>query len=312
MADSTTTGKRNRSLLRFPLTLGDFGTRGFRLDRPAARAVLETAGRSHVLGLNLEISSWRDPHDALSEIPEDQRGYAYEGAALWAALLDRLTLGRAKAFARLLAGPGDRYIHLVHIGAGWVLAPFRIRGPVPLPSTPLWRWFAVDGSGFAEVYFGGTRALLRRARKAPGTRWAVRIAGCGRALWFAESADPEGLEAVIAEAPDLARPHLWSGVGLACTYNGGSDDTGRERLIAASGKYYDHFAQGVVFAARARIRQGHVPDHTERACTQVLDVSAADASSWAGKAEEGLLEARAVEAFVEMKSRVRQMIATRS
>ncbi|MGH3427563.1 MAG: DUF1702 family protein, partial [Mycobacteriales bacterium] len=105
---------------RIPLSKVDFGNLGFRLDRPAAREVLETISRSHVTGFNLASSRWHDIHEAMAEIPEDQRGVSYEGAALYASLLDLFTAGRTKALDRLLAGPGDRYFHLIHVGAGWL------------------------------------------------------------------------------------------------------------------------------------------------------------------------------------------------
>ncbi len=315
MTNTTTTNGSasppgRRSLLGLPLTMAEFDKRGFRLDRPQARAVLETAGRSFLTGFNLEVSRWRNPHDALSDIPEDQRGFAYEGAAQYAALLDLFTAGRAKAFARLLAGAGDRYVHLVHIGAGWWFTPLRISAMVRLPRTPLFRWLALDGNGFGEVYFGGIPALLHRARRAPSAVWEAKLAGCGRALWFVQSADPDGVEAVIAEAPKSARPHLWAGVGLACAYAGAIDDACRERLIGAAGRYSPYFAQGVVFAALARVRAGNVPHHTERACAQALGMNAQEACLRGEEAGKDLHESPDVGAYLELKSRVRSIIDT--
>ncbi|MEU4767978.1 DUF1702 family protein [Actinosynnema sp. NPDC023794] len=294
--------------LGLPPRLADFSRRGFRVDRPAQRAVLELHARNFLGGFNLAVRSWRRPHEPLSRVDAEERGFAYEGAAMFAGLLDLATAGRAGALDRLLAGPGNAYAHLVHVGAGWLLTAARVPVLPRLPRTPLLRWLAVDGSGFGEVYFGGTRALLRRASRTPGPVWQVRVAGCGRALWFAESACPAGIADVIDRAPSVARPHLWSGVGLAAAYAGAADAADRTELLDLAGRHRAHFAQGVVFAAGARVRSGIVPRHTRETCAQVLGTTAEVAARWADEACADLLDATDVQAYLEWKARLRDRL----
>jgi enediyne biosynthesis protein E3 len=308
-SDSATwAGDARRPLVRLPLDMADFGRRGFRTDLPAARACLETHARAFLTGFNIASAHWRDPHAALAAVPDEERGFSYEGAGMFARMRDVATLGRAKAFDRLLAGPGAGYSHLVHVGAGWSFAVLRMRLPVPLPHTPLLRWLALDGAGFAEAYFGGLRVLGRRCRGAIGQSDEVRLAGCGRALWFIESADPAGVARVIFGAPPAARPALWSGVGLACGYAGAIDDAGRARLIELSGPHRSHCAQGVVFAAGARVRSGIVPEHTRRICEQLLGVTAEHAAAWTDTASEGLTSSRHIDAYLDWKARLRDLV----
>ncbi|WP_447002702.1 DUF1702 family protein [Saccharothrix isguenensis] len=294
--------------LRLPLSMADFARRGFRVDRPAERAVLERHAGNFLGGFNLAVRSWRAPHEPLSEVAEEERGFAYEGAAMFAGLLDLATAGRAGAVRRLLDGPGDRYTHLVHVGAGWLFTAARVPGVVRLPSTPLLRWLGLDGNGFGEVYFGGVKALLRRAGRTPGPVWQARLAGCGRALWFVQSADPAGVAGVIERAPAAARPHLWSGVGLACAYAGAVDEAGRAALLDLSRPHRSYFAQGVVFAVGARARSGIVPDHTRDACAQVAGVTVEEASRWTDETCADLLGSRDVHAYLEWKARLRTLI----
>ncbi|WP_439423124.1 DUF1702 family protein [Saccharothrix sp. HUAS TT10] len=289
--------------------MADFSRRGFRLDLPAQRAVLELHARNFLGGFNLAVGSWREPHEPLSRVADEERGFAYEGAAMFAGLLDLATAGRARALDRLLAGPGDAYAHLVHVGAGWLFTAARVPAPTRLPGTPLLRWLAVDGAGFGEVYFGGVKALLRRASRVPGPVWRARVAGCGRALWFVESACPAGIADVIGRAPALARPHLWSGVGLAAAYAGGVGEAARTELLDLVGRHRAHFAQGVVFAAAARVRSGIVPRHTRDTCARVLGVTAERAARWADDAGADLLDSRDVQAYLEWKARLRDRIA---
>lgn len=273
--------------------------------------MLEKHARSFLTGFNLAVTGWRQPHAALAALAEEERGFAYEGAGMFAGLLDLCTAGRAGALDRLLTGPGDGYAHLIHVGAGWMFTPARVPVLPRLPRTPLLRWLAVDGSGFGEVYFGGVRAVLRQAGRAPDRLWEARLAGCGRALWFVESGAPAGVAEVINRMPVAARPHLWSGVGLAAAYAGAVDGKGRAELLELAGEHRLHFGQGVVFAAGARVRAGIVPRHTEDACAQVLGVSAAQAAGWTDETAAGLMTSADIGAYVEWKARLRELLASR-
>lgn len=298
-------------LLRLPLGVADFARRGFRLDRPHDRAVLETHARSFLTGFNLAARHWRDPHPVLRTVPAPERGFAYEGAGMYAALRGLLRPGESVAFRRLCAGPGDKYIHLIHVGYGWA------GGMVPLPietvpSTPLLRWLALDGAGFAQVYFGGLRGLRRLCHREPSDRGDAALAGAGRALWFVESASPEGIAAVIGEAPDPAQGELWAGVGLASCYAGCADAEALDRLAEASGEHWPSFGQGAVFACAARARAGGVPPHTEQACAQLFGIDSTEAEQWTDIAAAGLTESANVAAYTEWRSRLRGDVAARS
>jgi len=299
--------------------MADPARRGFRLDRPPAGAALEAHARSFLTGFNLALAHQRDVHEALTTVAGPERGFAYEGAGMCARLLDIGTAGLAGALPRLLDGPGRRYVHLVHVGAGWGLTPARIPIPVRLPRTPLLRWLAVDGAGFGETYFGGLPALRRRTRRQPSPpgpqrwqspqRWQTRISGCGRALWFVEAADPDGVAGRIAEQPPPAQPWLWSGVGLAAGYAGAIDADGLHRLAGLAADAFPYFAQGVVFAAAARVISGVVPEHTELACRIVLGVEPDAARQWSDEAAGGLTNSSEVAAYAEWRARLRRRLA---
>ncbi len=298
-------------LLRLPLRLADFARRGFRLDRPRDRATLETHARSFLTGFNLAARQWRDPHPALATVPDHERGFAYEGAGMYAAIRGLARPGESVAFRRLCAGPGDRYIHLIHVGYGWAggMAPLPID---TMPSTPLLRWLALDGAGFARVYFGGLRALDRLWHRAPSERRDVVLAGAGRALWFVESASPAGVASVIGAAPGHTQSELWAGVGLACCYAGCADAAALDQLAEASGKHWSSFGQGALFACAARARAGGVPPHTEQACAQLFGIDSAEAERWTDVAAAGLTESAELAAYTEWRSRLRGVVAARS
>lgn len=292
--------------------MADFGARGFRTDRPAARAVLEEHARNFLRGFNLAAARWAPPHEELHEqIPAAERGFAYEGAGMFAGLQDLFTAGRARAVRRLLAGPGDGYVHLIEVGAGWLFTPARISAVPRLPEGNLLRWLALDGSGFGRVYFGGARALRRLAAAHAGPRREARLAGAGRALWFAESAHPDGIADMIDGLAPAARRHVWSGVGLAVTYAGAAEDAALDRLAALAEPHHDHFAQGVLFGAAARHRSGIVPDHTRLAATRFLGIPVDEAARWCETTAADLHASTDIHAFPRWKQRLRDLAAER-
>ncbi|MEV4433866.1 DUF1702 family protein [Streptomyces sp. NPDC049585] len=278
--------------LRLPEEMADFSVRGFHCGRPDSRRVLERHARSFLTGFNTAVESTGTDrvHERLSALDGGERGFAYEGAGMACALLDTLLFARGRRLAGLLAGPGRPYVHLVHVGAGWALAR------VPLPGArgrlgldPLLQWLTLDGEGFSRGYFGGRRAVARLAASGPPSpQGAVRHQGLGRSLWFVESADPERIADVIETFPADRRGHLWSGVGLAACYAGGADDAELERLREHAGPHRAELAQGAAFAAEARRRGGHVPEHTHRGVLRLTGVDMATAADWTVAAERQL------------------------
>lgn len=292
--------------------MADFGARGFRTDRPAERAILEEHARSFLRGFNFAAARWVAPHEELHErIPDEERGFAYEGAGMFAGLLDLFTAGRAHAVRRLLAGPGDGYAHLINVGAGWMFTPARVSVVPRLPEEPLLRWLALDGSGFGRVYFGGKPALRRLAAAPARPRREARLAGAGRALWFVESGHPDGIAETIGRIAPAARPQVWAGVGLAVTYAGAADDAALDRLATLAAPHYDHFAQGVLFGAAARHRSGIVPAHTRRAATRFLNLSVDDTARWCETTAAGQRGSTDIHAFLRWKHGLRQVAAER-
>ncbi len=103
-----------------------------------------------------------------------------------------------------------------------------------------------------------------------------------------EAADPERIAHTVGSFPQDRRPHLWSGVGLAACYAGGASDAELDRLRAHAGPYWHHLAQGAAFAAEARRRGGHVPEHTHRGVLHLVGVDTATAAGWTAAAERRL------------------------
>ncbi|TWE13610.1 DUF1702 family protein [Prauserella muralis] len=282
--------RRAANLLRQDLALADFGARRFRLRSGAAREQLETSARSFLAGFNA-AAEWRSEDRLASDIAAidaPMRGFAFEGAGMACALLDILTCARGRRTRALLDGPGSDYRHLIHVGTGWAFAKLRLRpGPWARTGTdPLLRWLAWDGFGFHQGFFHSDRVVggTRVEPGLTGDRRAIRDQGLGRALWFHECADPDGVALRIAEFPAGRRGDLWSGIGLAATYAGGVSADELALLAGHAGTYRAELAQGCAFASAARRLSGIVPRHTETAAAVLAGAPVAVAAGWTDQA----------------------------
>jgi len=262
-----------------------FARRGFRCDSPAVRVRLEEVGTSFVRGyhLALEIDDCKAlAAQIVAEVEPDCIGFGFEGAAMALTLLDTLVPWRRGRLQRLLDGPGGAHVYIVHVGAGWALA----RLPVPVGRflarlDPLLGWLALDGYGFHQGFFHWRRAVARQEvpRRLHGYARRVFDQGLGRSLWFVDAAEPGRIAAEISAFPEARRADLWSGVGLACGYAGGIGRAAIAELRLLAGRCRPELAQGVAFAAKARLVAGNPTPDTALACTEVCDMSVEQAAA---------------------------------
>jgi hypothetical protein len=256
-----------------------FARRGFRCDSAAVRRRLEEVGTSFVCGYHLALET--GDGDLLAariaaEVEPDWAGFAFEGAAMALTLLDVLVPWGRGRLQRLLDGPGGVHVYIVHVGAGWALA----RLPVPVGRflarlDPVLGWLALDGYGFHQGFFHWPRAVARQEvpRRLRGYARRVFDQGLGRSLWFVDGADPGRIAAEIAAFPAARRADLWSGVGLACAYAGGIERSAVAELRLRAGTCRAELAQGVAFAAKARLLAGNATPATALACAEVCGMT---------------------------------------
>jgi enediyne biosynthesis protein E3 len=244
----------------------------------------------------------------LERIDPEHRGFAFEGAGMAVTLLDLLQPSDRRRLARLIAiAPAHGY--LLHVGAGWAFARLRrAEGRAFRRLDPLLRWLSIDGMGFHEGFFRSANPHARDRMKRRLSAYGARVfdQGVGRSLWFTTGADVRRLLDSVDAFTGDRRPDVWSGVGLACGYAGGVDDGAIRLLGDASGHARADLAQGVAFAAEARVRAaGVAPPHTERATRIICGMSAAEASARVRGAAELLTPDAAVPGYEVWRMRVR-------
>jgi hypothetical protein len=283
----TALGSVRRYLMSPQLIDVTFAKRGFPAIPSAATQWLEAIPQAVICGFEWGIDA-RDQWDVerrLDLVGAELRGFAYEGATMAFTILD--ATGRGHRTRDLLLGPGRAHIFLAYIGMGFAMA----RLPRPLwkkavpdlsgdPYYPTMSWLAVDGYGFDRAYFDTRRWVDAQSVPKPypwaGSPDYFRRAvdqGIGRALWFICGGHAPDVAAAAGRFANRRQADLWSGIGLAATFAGGCDTDGVASLRRAAGGYGALLALGAVFAVKARVYAGFVPEHTRAACLALTDTS---------------------------------------
>jgi enediyne biosynthesis protein E3 len=270
-------------LFGLPLEETSVEKRGFRRVTDEMRTRLEQVGETFLHGYHAALRSQTLSALAapLNSIDTELRGFAFEGAAMGLALLDRLTPWRRTRLTSFLRGDGDAHAYMVHVGVGWVWArvPFGFRR-FQRRLDPLLCWLAFDGWGFHEGYFHWPKYICGwpPPRRLAGYEKRAFDQGLGRSWWFVNGGRPALIGRTITELPVERRPDLWSGVGLAATYAGIASERDLCALRELAGQWRPQLAQGAAFAAKARQRAGNLTPYTDLAAEVLCGLSATDAA----------------------------------
>jgi hypothetical protein len=282
-------GALRRLVLTPPLTDVTFAERGFPVTPTDATRKLESIPQSVICGFEwaMEARDLWEIERRLSLVDAELRGFAYEGATMGFTVRDAMRGGKGTRTRELLLGPGHEHIFLAYIGIGFAMARLpRVlwRNILPdltaSPWHPTMSWLAVDGYGFDRAYFDTRKWVDQQFVCAPYP-WLGRAdyfpraidQGIGRALWFIHGAVTPAVATAVAKFAEHRRADLWSGVGLAATFAGGSTERGLTELRHAATGYRADLALGMAFAVKARTYADFVPPHTALAAAALGGVS---------------------------------------
>ena len=291
-----------------------FARRGFRGATAEMQARLERVGATFVAGYHaaLEADSPEAVALDLSRFEPELRGFAFEGAAMGLALLDRLSPWRANRVRGFLRGAGDSHTYMIHVGIGWVWArmPFGFRR-ARRKLDPLLGWLAFDGWGFHEGFFRWPEFVPDQLPPARLQGYERRVfdQGLGRSFWFSNGGNAVLISQTVSSFATGRRADLWSGVGLAATYAGGGDESTLATLRENSGAHRPQLAQGAAFAAKARQRAGNLTAATDRAARILCGLSADEAARLTDAALENLPSDAAEPAFEIWRRRIQNHFA---
>lgn len=276
----TALGKASVQLLGIRSEKAVFSRPGF---APEAWERFAPVAQSLVEGYHatLEDRSFSKLVPRLEAVAPELRGFAYEGAGMAFGALDIVAPWKNR-LEEFVAGPGAEHIYPIYVGVGLALARLK-RNPERYLERldPLLAWVIVDGYGFHAGFFATKRYVERRAVPTRLSPYAQRVfdQGLGRAIWFARGAVvPEIISMIGGFAPER-QPDLWSGIGLASAYGGGTDREGLLTIRDAAGPHGAQLARGAATAAGGRELAGNQAAHTDLACEVHCGLSAREASA---------------------------------
>jgi hypothetical protein len=245
----------------------------------------------------------------LKAMESEWRGFAFEGAAMGLALLDRLTPWRRTRIKNFLHEAGDAHAYMVHVGIGWVWArmPFGFRR-AQKKLDPLLGWLAFDGWGFHEGFFHWPKYIAGQPppKKLKGYERRVFDQGLGRSFWFVNGGNIGLIAQTIANFSADRQADLWSGIGLAATYAGIVSEASLGELREMAGERQPQLAQGAAFAAKARQRAGNLTDYTSVATRILCGLSAENAARITDAALENLPADSDVPAYETWRRRIQK------
>jgi enediyne biosynthesis protein E2 len=283
----TLIGSVRRLLLTPQLAEVTFAKRGFPAVPSGQTQRLEAVPQAVICGFEWGIDS-RDQWEVerrLAMVDDELRGFACEGVTMAFTILD--AMGRGHRARDLLLGPARQHIFLAYIGMGFAMArlPRRLWNKVVPdltgdPYYPVMSWLAVDGYGFDRAYFD-TRRWVDGQHVPKPYRWdgspdyftRAVDQGIGRALWFICGGQTPLVASAVSAFATHRQADLWSGVGLAAAFAGGSDNEALASLRRACGEHAAELAVGAIFAAKARSYSGTVPAQTELAASEFVGLS---------------------------------------
>jgi SagB-type dehydrogenase family enzyme len=274
-----------------------FAKRGFTAPDAARQANIEKVGTIFLVGFEYGMAglSLAGIESSLETVEPAFRGFAYEGCTMALAIRDGIRPAGRHWVRDLLASRGANHVYMAYIGVGWAMARLpRVRWRAIEPHDPLLRWLALDGYGFHQAYFH-TKQYVWQQHQAPIPGWepagyANRVVdqGIGRALWFVNGSDVQGVATTIGAFPESRQGDLWSGAGLASVYAGGTDAGELSDMVRLAGQYRSYAAQGAAFAAKARLLAGLVMPGTEIGVKVHCDMSVEDAAAVTDETRQGL------------------------
>jgi hypothetical protein len=258
--------------------------RGFHKKNPEAVELLENVGKFFLTGYGYAVESRtiEEAEENLERVPEQFRGFSYEGAGMGFAMLDGLPLPGKDRVARFLESRGANHIYIIYVGVGWAMARLpRFAWPKPESLDPLLGWLALDGYGFHQAYFR-TKKYVEEQYQNPNFSWPAGQSelanqiidqGIGRAMWFVAGTDAELATKMIEKFPEHRRADLYAGAGLAATYAGGPDEAELTGFADRAGIHRHLVAQGSAFAAECRVLSDLVTPHTRLAVKVFCDTT---------------------------------------
>jgi len=205
----------------------------------------------------------------LEDEPPEFRSVAYESASMEIALQQLSSSGELVNWKNFYQRSAPAHTFHMDIGLGWAFAKKEV-SPVPYLESlyPVKRWMVFDGMGYYHGLFNGRKTVKNQL--IPGEVNVQNMngfdQGLGRRLWYISRGDANQVTTLIQSFHLSRRLDLWRGVGIACGYVGGNDESNLEQLLNYSAEFKEQLGTGITFAGMSRYASSSVTGDIELAC----------------------------------------------
>lgn len=194
--------------------------------------------------------------EQVSLIRPEFQGFVYEGVGM--ALAEkgfRLKVGLSpvETFATEFA---RQFHNWIYVGVGLMFSQAKINPrPLLLTLSQERRWLVIDGYAYHQGVFHWKQLLNEQTQpEAINPEDAfVFDQGLGRSLWFVDAGKVSELQQTVERFRESRRRDLWSGLGYACAYTGGTSELTLRSLVIAANTYQPQLLAGAMFANKARV-----------------------------------------------------------
>jgi hypothetical protein len=197
------------------------------------------------------------------------RSVAYEGASMGIALSDFAKHNKLTTW-HLFAKKSWMHAIQIHVGLGWAVAQ---QNYSVLPSLgindALLSSRVLDGYGYYDGIFR-QRSSIKAQKIAEAIQPEMLSSydqGIGRSLWYVSGGDIIKIEQLLSGFSHERRSSLWTGIGIACAYVGGSDKNLLTSLFELAHEHQHNLTTGAVFAAKSRLQANALTYDVKLACS---------------------------------------------
>jgi hypothetical protein len=204
---------------------------------------------------------------------------AYEGAAMTMALKD-FSSGESISNWKTFLEASKPFACQIYIGMGWAVGQEKKTDLPFMDELNRNMQFRVwDGCGYFDGIFRQRQTIKgqNRLEHIEEKNYQAYDEGLGRSLWYSCKGEENKLPELVQQFSAERHSDLWRGIGIACSFVGGFEETTLKALISLAEEHTIQLGIGTAMVAKSRIESNCKTEDIELACRILCNLSAEDA-----------------------------------
>ncbi len=173
----------------------------------------------------------------------------------------------------------------VYVGLGWAIAKEKHVDKLFLDAlNPEMRFRVWDGCGYFDGIFRQRQVIKNQSRLEYilENDFHSYDQGLGRSLWYICKGDENKIQEMVEAFATERHADLWRGIGIACSYVGGCEESALKKLIVSAKEHSAQLGIGATLVAKSRILSNCLTKDIELNCKIFRNMSAKEAMESVG------------------------------